>query len=516
MGNTQSPGSSRTVIETNLKEHHIKSYLILALDRVSSRFANLPRELIEEIAPFLGLNDLLRLLRVCKSIAEGLLPALRKILYPKVAFAITCGDDYFRVGFFLRTLIRNPHIADMVESLAIRPGPDDFEACATEDDAKTLRAAIFSPEDNKLVLQPFRTAVDAGHFDKLLSSLTRCSPSALVTLILLQCKQLRALHIEPNIVYHSAALKTVLGYLPTTLPQLRTIHLSDPSGHWRSHRMYDAAPITTFLPLFYCEKLEDLSLTLPHVRGRWGTNEGFDLSWPRTQPLNLPGLRSLKFIRSRMPEVSLLSILPYCPNVETFVFNYEFICTYRRFLDCAVLVDALGSIKSSLKNLTISLHYASDEDEDVGNHSSEVLRGCLGTALTGFAKLVKLDVEAVVLLGWAYQDDARLDDVLPTSLETLTLRSRLNFLSGFEWTTGRVLRCVGGLLKERVLRPSRYGPRSIYLEDFFFDEDEEQNATDYVIQNRFEAVESGNKQAIELSEQRFSKMVQHFLDKEAQ
>ncbi|KAI8165294.1 hypothetical protein K4K49_008654 [Colletotrichum sp. SAR 10_70] len=103
------------------------------------------------------------------------------------------------------------------------------------------------------------------------------------------------------------------------------------------------------------------------------------------------------------------------------------------------LQTALAPLKESLKELSLSLTLWSPTAIDCGGPGPWGIRGSIGS-LEDFTSLTHLTISLPVLLGWKAQGAADLIDILPESLEVLTITNEMASWWKYEWDD---LNCEG-------------------------------------------------------------------------
>ena len=179
---------------------------------------------------------------------------------------------------------------------------------------------------------------------------------------------------------------------------------------------------TSLVPLF----------SLPNIQ-RIKAHRVDDGGEPVTGVTTSQTLRELRLVLCQLTEESLGLVLAAAPNLTA--------------LHCQLILDAehvsgwfdLGKVRASLDGLRGSLEAFSfvltlwtSTAIDCGNEGPWGIRGSLGS-LRDFDRLTRLSVSLPVLLGWHIQGSAKLADVLPAGIRSLTITNEMSYWWRYEW-----------------------------------------------------------------------------------
>lgn len=149
--------------------------------------------------------------------------------------------------------------------------------------------------------------------------------------------------------------------------------------------------------------------------------------------LTAPTLKSLVLKRCQLIEDNIATIIRNSPTLEVLRVDIaiDADCT-KGWLNMENLQTALATLKESLKELSLSLTLWSSTAIGCGGPGPWGIRGSIGS-LEDFTSLTRLTISLPVLLGWKTQGTADIIDVLPESLEVLTITNEMSFWWKYQW-----------------------------------------------------------------------------------
>ncbi|KAF5497623.1 hypothetical protein CGCS363_v008848 [Colletotrichum siamense] len=157
--------------------------------------------------------------------------------------------------------------------------------------------------------------------------------------------------------------------------------------------------------------------------------------------LAAPTLKSLVLKRCQLTEDSIATIIRNSPTLEVLRVDIAIDADCAKgWLNMENLQTALTPLKESLKDLSLSLTLWSSTAIDCGGPGPWGIRGSIGS-LEDFTSLTHLAISLPVLLGWKTQGASDLIDVLPESLEVLTITNEMASWGIYQWDD---LNCEGG------------------------------------------------------------------------
>ncbi|KAE9565913.1 hypothetical protein CGMCC3_g17909 [Colletotrichum fructicola] len=183
----------------------------------------------------------------------------------------------------------------------------------------------------------------------------------------------------------------------------------------------------TILPLFCLPRVQALELHRVEDGGR-------QVSWP-TQggPVSATLLKELVMSRAQLSEANMDRLIRACPNLEVLRWEHVIDAEYARsWLDLDALRASLETLKHSLEYLSFSVTLWTSTAIDCGERGPWGIRGTLAS-LRGFVRLKRVTISLPVLLGWRTGNSARLADVLPASIERVTITNELFFWWHCRW-----------------------------------------------------------------------------------
>lgn len=211
----------------------------------------------------------------------------------------------------------------------------------------------------------------------------------------------------------------------SVLNSLETIQLSIPipDGDLTKHSGYCIYP-ESILPFFGLPSIKTLELHRVDDGGKPIKPISF---------LTAPTLKSLVLKRCQLIEDNIATIIRNSPNLEVLRVDIaiDADCT-KGWLNMENLQTALATLKESLKELSLSLTLWSSTAIGCGGPGPWGIRGSIGS-LEDFTSLTRLTISLPVLLGWKTQGTADIIDVLPESLEVLTITNEMSFWWKYQW-----------------------------------------------------------------------------------
>ncbi|KAF4473869.1 hypothetical protein CGGC5_v017241 [Colletotrichum fructicola Nara gc5] len=183
----------------------------------------------------------------------------------------------------------------------------------------------------------------------------------------------------------------------------------------------------TVLPLFYLPQVRTLELHRVEDGGR-------PVSWPAGgRPVSATQLKELVMSKAQLSEASVDRLVRACPNLEVLRWEHVIDAEYARsWLDLDTLRTSLETLKHSLEELSFSVILWTSTAIDCGEPGPWGIRGRLAS-LRGFVRLKRVTVSLPVLLGWRTNNSARLADVLPASIECVTVTNEMFFWWHSQW-----------------------------------------------------------------------------------
>ncbi|KAL3299409.1 f-box protein [Colletotrichum asianum] len=149
--------------------------------------------------------------------------------------------------------------------------------------------------------------------------------------------------------------------------------------------------------------------------------------------LTAPTLKSLVLQRCQLAEDNIATIIRSSPTLEVLRLDIAIDANCAKgWLNMENLQTALAPLKESLKELSLSLTLWSSTAIDCGGPGPWGIRGSIGS-LEDFTSLTHLAISLPVLLSWKTQGASDLIDVLPESLEVLTITNEMASWWKYQW-----------------------------------------------------------------------------------
>jgi hypothetical protein len=190
----------------------------------------------------------------------------------------------------------------------------------------------------------------------------------------------------------------------------------------------DTSPLNELLPLweFPVEHIEvSVAEPVPRSLKRW--------------PDPTLSLKRLNLHLSTIADRTLAKLLRLSPCLELLRYDHWCHVDYpKRWQDCSHLTAALQQVKTTLRELDLSMGLCSDFAEEVECLEISPVKGQLGP-LQEFSCLRKLKAPIVTLLGWSPDELLRLAEVVPTGLTHLGLTEDLAQQCTYKWDEEFVL-----------------------------------------------------------------------------
>ncbi|KAI8245215.1 hypothetical protein K4K55_002637 [Colletotrichum sp. SAR 10_96] len=157
--------------------------------------------------------------------------------------------------------------------------------------------------------------------------------------------------------------------------------------------------------------------------------------------LTAPTLKSLVLKRCQLTEDNIATIIRSSPSLEVLCADIAIDADYvNGWFNMEKLQTSLAPLKESLKELSMSLDLWSSTAIDCSRAGPWGVRSSIGL-LEDFISLTHLTISLPVLLGWKTQGAADLIDVLPETLEVLTITNEMASWWQYQWDD---LNCEGG------------------------------------------------------------------------
>lgn len=187
-------------------------------------------------------------------------------------------------------------------------------------------------------------------------------------------------------------------------------------------------------------------------------------------------LTSMTLLRARKLWLAeLKTLLIETPKLEALECDFELDAVPGNgptYLDCERLYESISPVKSTLKNLKLSICFVTDVALDVNNGGSYEsgdawgIKGSIGS-LKDFEKLSQLEIPTPVLFGWSAATGVKLSHILPSNLGTLILGRDLDPFWEYRRTDDPLMAKLDEILQDRseMSHPTDF---TIIIKDFLF------------------------------------------------
>ncbi|KAF2640565.1 hypothetical protein P280DRAFT_507233 [Massarina eburnea CBS 473.64] len=424
-----------------------------------ARFSDVPEDILAMILNYLSGYDHNSLVRLSKRFYKDVISRLYRDLKFEATKSRGCARS---LAFLLRTLLEHPQLASHVRTFKLRgplpcwtkynPWPPDTSKRISGprlwglEDCPTLSRAqkIFASNQ-------FYSLVDES-MHKSQEQFKGRNKDALATLVLTRCQELRTLDLGDGFLMHSLFLPQILKRADQLLPKLNNVVLGDKRMDPRNALSY--MDLDLIRPIFYSPSVQTFEYTM---------SQPWQLNWNRPQPPRSNTLTKLHLFRTNINRGTLEQLLYATPRLKSFHYDQEVLfntstpgaSSLSPYLNLDGLNIALSNLKNTLEECKLTLSMAPDslsptELLENGLHFPGI-QGTL-SALHDMPHLTKVEVPAIMFLGWAPNFAAELKEVLPPHLTHLTLRD--DFINYCRWAVGftchRKVGRIGEYLEQRA------------------------------------------------------------------
>jgi hypothetical protein len=426
-----------------------------------ARFSDVPEDVLSLILDCISSYDCNALVRVSKKFNKEVVPRLYRNVQLEATKSRGCARG---LAFLLRTLLDRPQLASHVRSFKLR-GPlpcwTKYNPWPPEDATKRISGPrLWGLEDCTTLSRAQRIFTSNQFYGLVDESMHKSqeqfkgrNKDALATLVLTRCHELRILNLGDGFLMHSLFLPQILKRADQLFPKLEHVVLGekrmDPSNNLLSYMDLDL-----IRPIFYSQTVSTFEYTM---------SQPWQLNWNLPQPPRSESLTTLHLFRTNINRGTLEQLLSATPRLKRFQYDQEVTfnasmsgaSSLAPYLNLDGLNIALSNLKNTLEECKLTLTMALDSFSPTECLENGLqFPGMQGTlsALHTMPRLTKVEVPAIMLLGWAPDFAAKLKEVLPTHLTHLTLRD--DFISYCVWTAGpnchRKFGRIGGYLEQRA------------------------------------------------------------------
>ncbi|KAF6833210.1 F-box domain protein [Colletotrichum plurivorum] len=389
-----------------------------------------PTEILDQILGHLPCADLAALYRVHRTFHLAAEP----LLYNSVELSWTKKENP-PVVQLLRTILTRPALALHVGQVKLLGR--DFDLTRRTPDPhgiiRNLPPKVTIASDEQKIFTDAIEDLPLPYVSSWEEELRAGTMDAMVALLLMSVPNIKSLRIESNFtiearlvgnLFRSAVCERSGTDLPSFVDLQEVIYNSKHS-QFRG-RCFPQGNTHEVLPLFYLPAARSLDLFVD-------TPPSGVFDWPPGPP-NLSNLTSLRL--SMLRETSLKKVLSATPCLKSLRWEWYYGPSYSRLpwgqtINLDQVVSALVHVQDTLESLDITAWADYGTPSDIELDPLEI-RGTL-RPLASFPKLRNLTAPWCFVAGFAPDTGLRLEDVVPSSVESLVLKNSLMSIDAWEW-----------------------------------------------------------------------------------
>ncbi len=406
-----------------------------------AQFYDIPLDLLPLILEFLNRSDYNALVRVSRWLNKTVLPHL----YNDIKFTATKSRACARrLAYLLRTLLERPHLASHVKIFKLKgplpcwtkynPWPEDvakhtsainlwgLEECTTLSRAQKIFAST----------QFYQLVDESMH--KSHEQFQGRNKDALAALALTRFTELTTLDLGDGFLTYSLFLPQILKRAPLLLPKLCHVVLGDKRMDPDNAVSY--MDLDLIRPIFYSTTVHTFQYTM---------SQPWKLEWNRAEAPRSECLTTLHLFRTNINRGILDQLLSAAPNLKRFHYEQEILfssatpdaLSLSPYLNLDGLNIALWNLKNTLEEcrLTLAMAPGSLTPSEVLYKGLQfpAIQGTL-TALKDMPRLTIVEIPMLMFLGWSLDSSAEMKELLPPSIQTVTLRD--DFVDYCPWAVG--------------------------------------------------------------------------------
>lgn len=394
------------------------------------QLSELPDGVLTTILSFLSTEKQSSLALVCQKLNKVLV----RFRYREIRLTDAKSKRSIRkMTLLLRTLLERPRIGAYIIKLKVS---GDYEFWAEQD--SSLRNAVLprsnwawglsgsSPLSRSHIVPAsklLRRYVDAD-LDQSQDGLWQRCRDIIASTILTLCRNLETLEIGDGFLTYSRLLPDILRKVDRLHPKLERVVLGNRQMAGRKAIPY--VDLNLITPIFQSSSVRSFECTMA---------EPWQFSWRSTQAPRCLNLTTLRLVRTNITRSTLIHLLSATPNLR--VFQYEQVIIYDEtsvempalspYLDLEELNTALRCVRHTLVELQLILRLAAGYIPASECATSGIpfptIQGKLN--LREMPRLKIVEVPLVMVFGWFPRLSSPLQDVVPPSVQDLTLRDDL-------------------------------------------------------------------------------------------
>lgn len=280
---------------------------------------------------------------------------------------------------------------------------------------------------------------------------------ALVMLVLTRCTGLAKLDLGDGFLMYSLFLPQIMKRADRLFPKLSHVVLGDKRPDPENGVSY--MDLDLIRPIFYSSTVNRFEYTM---------SQPWQLRWDRPEAPRSDNLTMIRMFRTNINRGTLDQLLSATPNLKWFTHEHEILFNANTpgapplspYLNLDGLNIALANLKNTLEEckLTLGLVPGSLSPSEIlyQNLQFPAIQGTL-TILKEMRSLTRVEVPMVMFLGWFSDFAAHLEEVLPPSIQELTLRD--DFVAYCPWAVGFNCNKKVGRIGEYLEQRAAYAPQ---------------------------------------------------------
>ncbi|CAI7581222.1 unnamed protein product [Penicillium glandicola] len=368
------------------------------------------------------------------------------------------------------------HHVSMTSSKIVYPAAhqeDEWELPQIEGDWDQL-SPLFQGE-----VTAAKNIISEAQFPSLemwIHALEHGDPYAFVAVLVSQLHNLRSLQLDYTFVWQSGfpglmmrhALLSAPENILSRFSELSVVEygLNVPGSRILNETIWDFTDpfpicnLAQFAGWFYLPSLKSLEIWLQSLEG-----VGNELSKPvgSSKLVHLAQLERLVLTESPVGEDEIRNLLSHLSSLKSVhlglvypsqdkKLDYNCCSPQPPLKEQGVLLEGLMSVKDTVEHLSIGMELcplywpcvwgAIERDNGTPQENFDPFKGILKR----FPLLRTAELPAVMLFGWTYDDAPAMSELLPPTLQKLTIRDNLYRVEEFEWDTDKVAEAIQDFL----------------------------------------------------------------------
>lgn len=424
------------------------------------RFSDLPMDLLPYILDYLSKKEYHALIRVCKSLYKDVLPHLYRDISFRASKSRGCAR---KLAFLLRTILEKPQLASYVTCFRLfgpHPSWTKFNPWPEENESSTINlwglegCTTLTRAQKIFASNQFYQLVDE-EMHKSTGQFRGRVKDALATLVLTRFTQLKTLELGDGFLMYSLFLPQVLKRADRLFPKLEHITFGDRRPDPENAVSY--VDLDLIRPVFYLTTVTNFG---------WTMSQPWHFQWNRPDAPRSESLTQLHLFRANIHRATLGAIITAAPKLKHLTYEQEIL--FKAFIPPNDLTPftsleglnvALSTVQGTLEEIKLCLRLApgslSEKKILEDGLRFPPIQGTL--KIREMKNLTKVQIPMILILGWYPDFAARLEEVLPPGIETLTLRD--DFVNFCPWALGFDCFKKIGLLGEYIAGRQKHAPQ---------------------------------------------------------